>query len=89
MHTATHWQVTLDTDPTFATPVFSEISFTDLLTILVPDLLPSTNYLIRARYMDDEGVWSDWGTSTAFTTLAENTEPQPGVWADCEHDQAA
>lgn len=88
MHIATLWQITLATDPTFAAPVLSLFSVTALLILPFSGLilLPSTNYLARAKYYDDAGNSSSFGAATPFTTLANGTIPVPGAltaWADC------
>lgn len=91
MHVASIWQIALATDPTFSSPVASVLD-TDAPFTSIPaitGLTPSTNYLARVRYIDDLGAFSDWSDAVAFTTLAENTVPEPGLWVECEHDQAA
>lgn len=85
MHAATVWQIALATDPDFLAPVASEFDVTEPLTEIpvISGLTPATDYLARARYIDDDGESSDFGPATAFTTLAEDTVQEPGVWADC------
>lgn len=87
-HVATLWQITLDSDPTFAAPVvtiFSTVYLTDL-PFSGLELEPSTNYLARAAYYTDEATVSPFGAATAFTTLADGTIPVPIItqWDECE-----
>lgn len=86
MHSATIWQVALDTDPSFTSPVF-ELFTTTFLTEIpsITGLDPNTNYLIRAAHIDNLGESSGFGPATTFTTLGSNTLPQPSLteWEPC------
>lgn len=88
MHIATLWQIALATDPAFAAPVFTKFTTTQLTTMPFSGLvlLPSTNYLARAAYYDDEGRVSPFSDGVPFTTLANGTIPVPVVteWEECE-----
>jgi hypothetical protein len=87
-HVATLWQITLATDPTFAAPVLTKFTTTQLTTLPFSGivLLPLTNYLARAAYYSDTATVSPFGASVPFTTLADGTIPVPVVteWAECE-----
>lgn len=92
MHVASLWHVALATDPTFTTIVASAFRSGTVTLVesgILSGLTVSTNYIARVRYYDDLGNVSAWSDSFAFTTLGANTQPEPGAWEDCEHDQAA
>lgn len=88
MHIATIWQITLESDIDWMDPVATVISFTFLTEIpYIGGLLPSTDYMARARYISDsggDGSVSAWGDPTLFTTLAANTIPEPGTFVPAE-----
>lgn len=85
-HAATLWQITLDSDPTFASPVLGLFTTTQLTSLPFSGLVltPSTNYLARATYYDDMGN-SAVSASVPFTTLADGTIPVPvnTQWEEC------
>ncbi|MGD9631351.1 MAG: hypothetical protein AB7V18_19100 [Pyrinomonadaceae bacterium] len=87
-HVATLWQIALDSDPTFSSPVASIFTTTHLTTLPFSGLVlqPSTDYIARAAYYTDEATVSPFGATTAFTTLADGTIPVPILteWFECE-----
>jgi len=42
---------------------------TNLTSIIVSSLLPSTQYYWTVRYQDGNGAWSNWSEPTTFTTI--------------------
>ncbi len=71
-HEQTNWQLTLSTDPTFATPIVDTITADPfkLLAFMFFGLdLFLNSYLVRVRYRDDT-VWSDWSSSKATSAIA-------------------
>jgi len=69
IHLHSNWQITLATDPTFASPVFNVIN-SDLETTTVPTadkLDGEIEYIWRVRYIGVNGV-SDFSAATSFTT---------------------
>jgi len=77
-HVATLWEVTLAADTGFLTPVIQDFTSTYLTQYDAIGLLVGTDYIIRATYFFDDGSNTGPGAATAFTTLAANTEPEPG-----------
>lgn len=81
-HGATQWQITLDTDPTFAAPVVDVLTdhFLELIPVLL-GLTISTDYICRTKYFDNTTPTpfeSDWSASFPFTTLPADLIPPPG-----------
>ncbi len=72
-HDASQWQVTLSSDPTFASPV--EDSGTDTVNLtsyqVVTPLDYSTEYIWRVRFRYVVEGWSEYSDPTSFTTEAE------------------
>lgn len=85
-HAASLWQITLDTDPGFLTPVVSEFTTTQLTEFPFSGLVltPSTDYLARVTYYDELGN-SGESAVVPFTTLADGTIPVPLTtqWEEC------
>ncbi len=81
IHIASLWEVTLSGDPLFLTPVISDFTAVYLLQYDALGLLVGTDYLMRVTYFFDDGSNSGAGAATAFTTLAANTQPEPGSFA--------
>lgn len=75
-HLASQWQIALNADSTFASPVVdSEWDCRNLLAYHTGGVLEaSTAYRARVRYIADDGVISDWSDPATFTTEAEDTE---------------
>lgn len=76
-HLATQWQITLDADTGFTSPVVDSgwVCRDLLLYITAGTLEPETDYRARVRYIAEDGVKSDWSDPGTFTTTAEPTEP--------------
>ncbi len=87
-HEQSNWQLTLSTDPSFATPIF-DVTTDDpfkLLAFAFAGLdLFLNSYLVRVRYRDDT-VWSDWSTSEATSAIAAGqyytAYPEPDLGDD-------
>ena len=87
MHIASRWQIALATDPTFAAPVYelftteaselTEVPFIDGLT-------PSTNYLARVAYYDENITTVGFSASFPFTTLAADLIDPPGSFVQAD-----
>jgi len=78
-HIASQWQVTLDTDLTFLTPVYDSGEDTSFLTVkILYDLIADTDYIARVRYLEDadpDDVWSAWSDHDAFSMDAAPDTP--------------
>lgn len=77
-HLASRWQVSLDTDPTFASPGIDGWSCVNLTGLLVDGLDEDSGYIVRVRYIAEDGTMSDWSASASFTTLVDDTNGSPG-----------
>ncbi len=74
-HLATKWEITLDADDKFETPVVSYWSCKSLVTLIQLGLIPETDYRARVRYIGEDGTQSDWSNVVQFTTLAADEDP--------------
>jgi hypothetical protein len=77
LHAASQWQVDIAAGD-FSSPVVdSGATVTDLLSITIGGLTPSTDYQIRVRHKDDSAdaptEWSNWSAADTFTTAAAPT----------------
>lgn len=74
-HTHTQWQITTAADTGFSSPVYDPGDDATNLTSItgagsgVP-LIGGTDYLIRARWKEDDTTYSEWSAAVAFTTTA-------------------
>lgn len=84
-HLASQWQITLDTDPTFLAPVVDTgWNCSDLTSRIQTGLTPSTDYLVRVRYIADDGTMSPWSDGVAFSTSAGSDPAVDPAWPVCE-----
>ncbi len=69
-HTGSEWQVTLATDPTFASPVIDTLSNVMKITLHVGagEMTTGTQYIARVRYNGKKNGWSAWSATNGFTT---------------------
>ena len=75
-HQATQWQVTLNTDGGFATPVYdSGESVSLLLATTATGLTADTGYITRVRQQESNDVWSPWSVVQGFTTDGPPAKP--------------
>lgn len=66
-HQSSDWQIA--TDANFTTIVFSSIDSTvNKVSFAVAGLVASTAYYARVRYKGTNGNYSDWSSTTTFTT---------------------
>ena len=74
-HAATRWQITLQTDTTWASPVYDSSYTTDLLEHTTPlgTLDPTEDYMARALHRDDFGIDSGWSAAVNLTTTDYGT----------------
>ena len=77
-HGRSVWQIALD--PDFAEMVFSLISSEHLTSLTLPEFIlnPGTSYYWRVRYLDGNGLASDWSEVFTFVTLGTNEEDLNG-----------
>lgn len=91
-HYVSHWQIVLDsdsdylcTDESWASPLFEDISITDLESndTFAVNLIPSTKYCGRVRYgvllSDRTYYYGAWSTAVNFETLGSPPAPHTGV----------
>ena len=71
-HASTQWQITLDTDTVFASPVLDTYSPVEKTTLLVATsiLTAATTYRIRVRHCGAKYGWSTWSTPHSFTVAS-------------------
>lgn len=76
-HLASQWQITLDADTLFESPVVDTGWHCQFLEeyINTGELLPETDYRARVRYIAEDGITSDWADAGTFTTKAEGIDP--------------
>jgi hypothetical protein len=79
-HFMTQWQITLDTDTSFASPVQEIVTNTGLTAVRHTGLTASTNYIARVRYIDAGFGISAWSDAINVNTVA--TDPSTG-WGAC------
>jgi len=69
------WQID-ESGGDFSTPVVeSLLDLVNLLAITLGGLTASTDYIARYRQRADDGSWSAWSSSKAFTTTAAPASP--------------
>ena len=69
IHTATRWQVTLQTDTSWASPVWDSGYGTDLLAHTTGSVLSADeDYMVRIQHEDDLSQISEWSAEVDFTT---------------------
>jgi thermolysin len=75
-HANTQWQV--DNDSSFASPAWDsgeDYAAGTQTTVPAGKLANSTRYYWRARYKDNQNMWSGWATASSFTTVAGAGSP--------------
>ncbi|MGE0086802.1 MAG: PKD domain-containing protein [Desulfococcaceae bacterium] len=73
-HGRSVWQIALD--PDFTEMVFSLMSDEYLTSLTLPEFIlnPGTSYYWRVRYLDANGLASDWSEVFTFVTVGTNDE---------------
>jgi hypothetical protein len=78
-HHASQWQVTLVSDPTFATPVSDSgpdtVNLTSIGLTTLPFLVP---LLARVRYQSNVGAWGPWSATGAIAPISPWTQTDLG-----------
>jgi hypothetical protein len=75
VHESSRWQVTLATDPTFASPVI-DVTSTDFLSLfLAENLAGQVNHLARVQYIGLFGFEGEFSDAVAFETEAAGPVP--------------
>ncbi len=74
-HLASQWEITLDADSTFASPILDVWDCRNLLSLLYTLLSPEIDYRARLRYIGEDGTKSDYSNVVTFTTLAADEDP--------------
>jgi hypothetical protein len=78
-HAASQWQVTLVSDPTFATPVIdSGTDAVNLTSIALTSLPFHISLLARVRYRGASGAWSAWSAAGAIPPISPWTQTDLG-----------
>lgn len=73
-HSASQWEIALSSDPTFTSPIYDPgDDATNLTSITVTGLDPSTSYLARTRHKDGNGSYSGWSNTISFNTTGGAT----------------
>ena len=81
-HARTHWQIARDAGFTvLVTDVISPVSLT-AVTVVASTLSSGTEFFWRAKYIDNDGVKSDWAAPSSFTTTATSNDQNSNGIAD-------
>ncbi len=89
-HAASQYQVRLATDTDWTSPLYDSGDSTDLAVHRMPlgNLTVSLSYEWRVRFSDDEGLYSRWSETGAFTTPAVfNAVQAPAIIAPLNNAQ--
>lgn len=77
-HQASDWQ--LASDAAFTNIINQVTASTNYLTSwLIAGLADSATYYLRVRYLTNNGLYSNWSTPVAFTSVSINAVTQPSI----------